>query len=366
MKRTIGVLVLLCLALLMGAGNAEAADLSMMYSRNLRYMLNGQRLSNGQIVPVTRGQPVEIDVYGTGYLPARNGAEVRPGFYDMLPPDTEDETEWDGPSVEIVPDNSGFTTYFDINPDRVLESDLIGTIRLITPDLPSLIPVSIRYIVRWAVLDNFHQPIPSYAYTNEPFRLWFAPQSGLGIGPDPDPNNPDPNDGWQILQPQKISLRDANGQFVNAIHMKAGTSREFYVEVDDKNFYVVKPETMDYVLTATDSVVDVESSVPHVLVHRTGDPLPGRLATVRVSAINQGGNQNSTFNPAYGSLKWGVTYTYGSGASQTISTQTIAVRVDPRDDAGGGDDSGGTCNAVALGSLALLLPAAFLFIRKRR
>jgi hypothetical protein len=331
----------------MGGGYGEAAaDVSSSYPTALRYVYDGGTLTGDSIVSLMAGQLHEIEVYGSNYV--QTPLALRPGLFNSAALLAE-------PAVVMVPTESVYT-YFSPNPDRVLETDRIGSI-FISPNIVGTI--SVQYIIRWSVLNQANDPSEHYIYANDPFRVWLVSEPAV-----------------QYLQPKSITLRDANGHPVNFIQMTAGTTREFYVEVDDylndgiieNDFNYVSPENITYSANLTGSGAAVNATAvtdtpPLVLIHRTGNNLPTRLSTLKITALNLGGTQDSPYNDLYVGVSWGVTYL---PSQQTVSTQTLSILITARDDAGGSyDDGGGTCNVTGLGSLALLLSLAFLRKSKR-
>jgi hypothetical protein len=166
-------------------------------------------------------------------------------------------------------------------------------------------------------------------------------------------------------------MRDENGREVTTVQMEAGEVRTFYVEVDDyyndnildNDYNYVYPDNITYGSEITNtSAIAVSDTVPYGVIHNVGDILPRRVSTLRVTALNPGGNQDSNYNDMYANLAWVLTYT---PMQQTAETQTISILVTARDDATGDyEDGGGTCNAAGLGSLGLLLSLAFVLKRK--
>jgi len=324
-KRSLGILALLGFVLLIGAGYCEAAST---YPTRLEYRLGNQVLLPGEVIQITPGNACVIEVYGSFFQQSISG--------DVYP----EMTGSYNPSGVI-------TAAFEAYEDR--PNDLIGTITAFADDFGS---VSAQYTIHWKSV--FGQDV----YMNTPFTVWF-----VSVSP------------WQCLQPKGITLRDEYGSEVRSIQMTAGDVRTFYVEVDDynndglldNNFEIVNPTNVTYSTNVTNSnAIAATDSVPYLVIHRMGDNLPTRLSTVKITALNPGGTQNSPYEDMYAQFFWRLSYEFGeSGSSQAIDTQSISILVTARDDAGGNyDDGGGTCNAAGLGFMALLLSLAL--IRKRK
>ena len=187
---------------------------------------------------------------------------------------------------------------------------------------------------------------------------------------------------YYLFVPKSISIRDSNGKKVSNIEMTASRSRTFEAWADDYNGdnlwdlndYDVFPVN-DLVMTPTvesESESDLmgTSTTPTLLgLTPTMERYPTKIAMVNITARNPGGEQGSTYDPVYTDFTYQITFdgTTGSGIdvnevlpnSGVIQTPRVSVRINALDDAGSGDDSGGTCNALGLGALALLVPLAF-------
>ena len=103
---------------------------------------------------------------------------------------------------------------------------------------------------------------------------------------------------------------------------------------------------------------------------------PRRLTPITITATQQGGDDNSKFPEQYATLSYKLTHRrIGSGGiSDDIvvtgiepETPQLNVTVRPRDQGGaGGDNGGGSCDALGLGTALLALPALGLVIRRKR
>lgn len=103
---------------------------------------------------------------------------------------------------------------------------------------------------------------------------------------------------------------------------------------------------------------------------------PRRLTPLTITATQQGGDDNSKFPEQYATLSYKLTHRrIGSGGiSDDIvvtgiepETPQLNVTVRPRDQGGaGGDNGGGSCDALGLGTALLALPALGLVIRRKR
>jgi Synergist-CTERM protein sorting domain-containing protein len=247
---------------------------------------------------------------------------------------------------------------FSVNQNRVLDSDPIGTINIRSS---SQGVATVNCVASWWVLGPDNVPTTSYVYTNDPLLVWVVSDSGRSI-----------------IRPKSISLLDLNGNKVTSIQMTGGETREFYVEVDDyfndgnieNDFDDLGPPrddtNLEYATNINNmtgsNVIAVVDMVPRGIYHSAGDNYPRRISTITITALNPGGDEQSNYNDRYASFYWGMTFSPGP---QNINTQSLNIMVTARDNAGGSyDDGGGTCNAVGLGALALLLPV--MFLRKRR
>ena len=327
MKRTLSVLALLGFVLLIGAGYAEAA-LSDEYPTTLKYEFDNWPLPNGAIVSVKVGDLCYIYVYGDDWI--SHGDELTPR---LVP-------------VTGIPN---FTTIFTPLA-RVSPDDPIG---FITTNSTAAQMVTVQYVIGW-----YEDGATAPTHTNYPFQVTYNFKFN-----------------WVWIQPKSISLLDENGNKVGPFRMTAGETRTLYVEVDDyyndgdieNDFNYFEPGLITNV-TYTDPIevadtIHVTCTVPPVSISDNGN-LPIRLSVLTVTALNPGGTQQSTYDPRYATLRWGLTYTLSAGGTQGINTPSVSIRVDARDDAGDFEDGGGTCNAVGLGSLALVIP--FVFLRKRK
>ena len=103
---------------------------------------------------------------------------------------------------------------------------------------------------------------------------------------------------------------------------------------------------------------------------------PRRLTPLTITATQQGGDDNSKFPEQYATLSYKLTHRrIGSGGiSDDIvvtgiepETPQLNVTVRPRDQGGkNGDNGGGSCDALGLGTALLALPALGLVIRRKR
>ncbi len=103
---------------------------------------------------------------------------------------------------------------------------------------------------------------------------------------------------------------------------------------------------------------------------------PRRLTPLTITATQQGGDDSSKFPEQYATLSYKLTHRrVGSGGiSDDVvvtgiepETPLLNVTVRPRDQGGkNGDNGGGSCDALGLGTALLALPALGLVIRRRR
>lgn len=191
---------------------------------------------------------------------------------------------------------------------------------------------------------------------------------------------------FYLFVPKGMSLVNENGNKISSIRMEASRTRTLYAAADDYNqdgvidaldydVYPVNSLQMKPTIETDDEAVVTGTSTNPSLTGLTPtlSRYPTRIATVNLKAMNEGGDEGSDYPIRYTEVSYQIEFngTTGSGINlQNIlpdsgKTQTpkVSVAVTALDDAGGGSDGGGTCNAVGLGAFLFLVPLA-LFRRK--
>lgn len=103
---------------------------------------------------------------------------------------------------------------------------------------------------------------------------------------------------------------------------------------------------------------------------------PRRLTPLTITATQQGGDDTSRFPEQYATLSYKLTHRRSGrgGISDDVvvtgiepETPQLNVTVRPRDQGGaGGDNGGGSCDAMGFGTALLALPALGLAVRRKR
>ena len=203
-------------------------------------------------------------------------------------------------------------------------------------------------------------------YSNEfRFRLQTGPVSDLHY----------------LYVPKGMKFIDENYNTVTSIRMEASRTRQLYVTPDDYNgdgridasdydVYPVNNLVMQPTVSQSGLITGVSTNPELTGLTPSDYTYPRRIAKVTLSAINQ-----ATTEDAYTTAYYQITFggTTGSGIpvqnilpdSGVIRTPEISILVYPRDDAGDGDDSGGTCSSLGMGVLLLGAPLLWGLKRKR-
>lgn len=99
-----------------------------------------------------------------------------------------------------------------------------------------------------------------------------------------------------------------------------------------------------------------------------------RLQELHVTALQQLGDDSSNYKEQQGTVKYALRFGKKTGLGATTKPDDafekqapiLQVLVRPADQGGGnGDNGGGSCDALALGAAALLVPGLFLLRKKR-
>ena len=118
-------------------------------------------------------------------------------------------------------------------------------------------------------------------------------------------------------------------------------------------------------------------SMPNGKLDLTAYPYRLTSSPITVTATQQGGDDNAKFPEQYATLTYefshersgGVSVVSGDVVNKGILPQTplLNFTVRPRDQGGaGGDNGGGSCDAIGLGTALLALPALGLVRRRKR
>ena len=344
MKKS-SIVLTIAVFLLIGCGAVLAKDVKM--PRVFTLSLDGVTIPKGGTVSINPNQTLLLDVDITNYsLEFASGDD---GLVVGIKGDLENQTI-NGQNVHLNYDVSA----------KVLSVTAQG-----------VVDGTIYFQLEGNITGNDGTPYTGPFYSeSHPIRLQTGPATDL----------------FYLFVPKGMSLVNENGNKISSIRMEASRTRTLYAAADDYNqdgvidaldydVYPVNSLQMKPTIETDDEAVVTGTSTNPSLTGLTPtlSRYPTRIATVNLKAMNEGGDEGSDYPIRYTEVSYQIEFngTTGSGINlQNIlpdsgKTQTpkVSVAVTALDDAGGGSDGGGTCNAVGLGAFLFLVPLA-LFRRK--
>lgn len=136
-----------------------------------------------------------------------------------------------------------------------------------------------------------------------------------------------------------------------------------------------------YLTSSTENLLDVTFDASNLEYYGSPtdpriippDPLPRRVLLSRVTARQQLGDRSSDYNEQLAQLKYTIYWGQRTALDKDEERKKLTTRAEtpemnilvrPTDQGGkGGDNGGGSCDALALGAAALLVPGLFLLRR---
>ncbi len=356
MKKLWGIVAVLVF-LVVNAGEVKAAIYIEDYPRELALFKDGMELPAGAALSMEPGSSLYLDAYAKDVT--GDGQVTWDDYAGFLVSGDLGVTIAMNPNLST---QNGVNVFYNIAMP-VQPADKLGTFVITTSQV-------VDTIVSFQIVYTDNNTSIGHPTGVTTLRLQTGPVTDL----------------FYLFVPKSMSLVNENGNKISSIRMEASRTRTLYAAADDYNqdgvidaldydVYPVNSLQMKPTIETDDEAVVTGTSTNPSLTGLTPtlSRYPTRIATVNLKAMNEGGDEGSDYPIRYTEVSYQIEFngTTGSGINlQNIlpdsgKTQTpkVSVAVTALDDAGGGSDGGGTCNAVGLGAFLFLVPLA-LFRRK--
>ena len=347
-KSSIVLTIAVFLFLFAGVREARAADAYV--PKVLQMEVDGQVTDNGTMVPISVGTPVNVKFYAGD---ANGDGVVDSQDFNVYTLSTDETVTVSAPALSATNLTIGMSVSA---PTTTLPTatDLLATATVVST------AQDVSAVVSFAL--NYKTPLQSDLGSPSAMLFFY---NAVIVPPVPLYTSP---------MPRKIAFTDMNGNPVTSIRLEGTQTRELNVMVVDvnkdgvidQNDYImyganVWDEVPAYTVTVTDSSAIAKLSPSLLELHYfqiypvvNYPEFSRKLCTATVHAIQPTNTEIQQTT---------LSYSVKLGSSSTPVEANLSVTVTPRDDAAGGNDSGGTCNAFGLGALVFLVPVAF-FRRK--